>query len=78
MKASKRLRRQGAYTLRATLIIASTLRSTSASVVAHDETLIRMAVRPCQTVTPHQHVPSAWTPSMTFFVRSGSPNETRT
>ena len=35
-------------------IIAATLRSTSASVVDQQETLIRMAVRPCQTVTPHQ------------------------
>ena len=29
-----------------------------ASVVAHDDTLMRIAVRPCQTVTPHQQVPS--------------------
>ena len=40
-------------------IIAATLRSTSASVVAQQETLMRMAVRPCQTVTPHQQVPSS-------------------
>src|SRR5207253_7754486 len=38
--------------------IAFTLCSTSSSVVAQDETLIRIAVRPCQTVPPHQHVPS--------------------
>ena len=41
------------------------LRSTSSSVVAHEQTLIRMAVRPCQTVPPHQHVPSPWIVSMT-------------
>ncbi len=39
--------------------MASRLRSTSSSVVAHDDTLIRMAVRPCQTVPPHQQVPSS-------------------
>ncbi len=39
-------------------IIASTLRSTSVSVVAHDDTLMRIAVRPCQTVMPAQQVPS--------------------
>src|SRR6185369_14752066 len=38
--------------------MASTLRSTSASVVAHEHTLMRIAVRFCQTVTPHQQVPS--------------------
>jgi hypothetical protein len=43
----------------ATRSIASALLSTSASVVAHDDTLMRMAVRPCQTVTPAQHVPSS-------------------
>ena len=39
--------------------IASRLRSTSASVVAEDETLMRMAVFPCHSVIPHQHVPSS-------------------
>jgi hypothetical protein len=39
--------------------IAAKLRSTSSWVVAQDETLIRMAVCPCQTVEPHQHIPSA-------------------
>jgi len=48
-----------ACTPAATRSIASKLRSTSSSVVAHDETLMRMAVRPCQTVAPAQHVPSA-------------------
>ena len=43
---------------RALRSMASKLRSTSASVVAQDDTLIRIAVRPCQTVTPHQQVPS--------------------
>jgi hypothetical protein len=28
------------------------------SVVSQDDTLIRIAARPCQTVPPHQHVPS--------------------
>ena len=45
--------------------IAARLRSTSSSVVAHDDTLMRIAVRPCQTVPPHQHVPSACTPATT-------------
>ena len=43
---------------RAMRSMASKLRSTSKSVVAQDDTLIRIAVRPCQTVTPHQQVPS--------------------
>jgi hypothetical protein len=45
----------------ATRTIAARLRSTSSSVVAHDDTLMRMAVCPCHTVPPTQHVPSAWT-----------------
>jgi hypothetical protein len=32
------------------------LASTSCSVVAHDDTLIRIAVRPCHSVPPHQQV----------------------
>src|SRR5437773_7201700 len=48
-----------AFTPAATRSIASKLRSTSSSVVAQEETLMRMAVRPCQTVAPAQHVPSA-------------------
>src|SRR5215510_2753346 len=40
-------------------MIASKLRSTSSSVVAHEETLMRIAARPCQIVPPHQQVPSA-------------------
>lgn len=55
--------------------IATRLRSTSSSVVAHEETLMRMAVRPCHTEPPHQQVPSRWTSSMTRLVVSGSPNE---
>jgi hypothetical protein len=39
--------------------MAATLRSTSPSVVDQQETLMRMAMRPCQTVTPHQQVPSS-------------------
>jgi hypothetical protein len=49
----------------ATRTIASTLASTSASVVAQLDTLIRIAVRPCQTVPPHQQVPSAWSAAIT-------------
>src|ERR1700675_319260 len=62
----------------ATLKIAARLRSTSASVVAHDDTLMRIAVCPCQTVPPHQHVPSPWTRAITSRVRSGLPNDTKT
>ena len=32
---------------------------------------MRMAVRPCQTVPPHQHVPSSCIAAMTRRVRSG-------
>jgi len=39
--------------------MAAMLRSTSAPVVDQLLTLILMAVRPCQTVIPHQQVPSA-------------------
>ncbi len=41
--------------------MAASERSTSSSVVAHDETLMRIAARPCHTVPPHQQVPSACT-----------------
>ena len=58
--------------------ITARLRSTSSSVVAHDETLIRMAVCPCQIVPPHQHVPSAWIAPITRLVVSASPNDTST
>ena len=50
---------RSACTSLATRIIAARLSSTSSSVVAHELTLMRIAVRPCQTVPPHQHVPSA-------------------
>ena len=64
---------------RATRIIASRLRSTSSSVVAHEETLMRIAVRPCQTVPPHQQVPSACSAGDHARASpSGSPNETST
>ena len=46
------------FTAFAIRIMASTLRSTSSSVVAQLETEILMAVCPCQTVPPHQQVPS--------------------
>ncbi len=58
--------------------MASRLRSTSAAVVAHDDTLIRMATWPCHWVTPHQHVPSSWMAVMTRRVVSASPNVTST
>jgi hypothetical protein len=48
--------------------MASRLRSTSAAVVAQEETLMRIAVLPCQTVPPHQQVPSSCTRRMTSFV----------
>jgi hypothetical protein len=49
----------------AILIIAVTLRSTSSSVVAQLDTLIRIAVCPCHCVPPHQQVPSFWISVMT-------------
>jgi hypothetical protein len=59
-------------------MIATKLRSTSSSVVAHEQTLIRIAVRPCQTVPPHQQVPSSWTAWITRVVASGDPKDTST
>jgi hypothetical protein len=38
--------------------MAAMLRSTSSSVVAQLETLMRIAVWPCHWVAPHQQVPS--------------------
>src|SRR5436853_139332 len=58
--------------------MAARLRSTSASVVAHDETLMRIAVWPCQSVPPHQQVPSLWTRAITSRVRSALPKDTST
>src|SRR5256884_482335 len=58
--------------------MAARLRSTSSSVVPHDDPLMRMAVRPCHTVPPAQHVPSACTPAITRRVSSASPNDTST
>ena len=60
------------------LAMAARLASTSAAVVAHDDTLIRIAVRPCHSVPPHQHVPSCWMRAITARVRSGEPNDTST
>ena len=58
--------------------IASTLRSTSSSVVTHDDTLMRIAVWPCQTVPPIQQTPSRCTAAITRRVVSASPNDTIT
>jgi len=58
--------------------MATRLRITSASVVAQEETLIRMALRPFHTVPPHQHVPSAWIACITRSVVTSSPNDTST
>src|SRR6185312_44561 len=63
---------------RATRSMASRLRSTSSSVVAQLLTLMRMAVRPCHTVPPHQQVPSFCKAVMTRRVRSASPKATST
>jgi hypothetical protein len=49
--------------------IASTDRSTSASVVVQLDTEIRISRRPCQVVPPIQQVPSRWMPSITRSVR---------
>jgi hypothetical protein len=48
--------------------IAAMLLSTSSSVVAQDETLMRMAARPFHTVGPHQQVPSSCRAAMTRLV----------
>jgi len=40
------------------LSMAARLRSTSSSVVAQHDTLMRIATRPCQVVPPHQQAPS--------------------
>jgi hypothetical protein len=54
-----RIKIQQALTDLAIRIIASTLRSTSRSVVAQQGTEIRIAACPCHCVPPHQQVPSA-------------------
>ena len=51
--------------------MASRLARTSSSVVAQDETLIRIATCPCHSVPPHQQVPSRCTRSMTARVTLG-------
>jgi hypothetical protein len=58
--------------------MAAALRSTSSSVVAQLDTLMRIAVWPRHTLTPHQHVPSAWMAAMVRRVISASPNVTST
>src|SRR5580704_9012782 len=62
----------------AVLSIAAILSSTSSSVVAHEETLMRIAARPCHTVPPHQHVPSFCKAAITARVLSSPPNDTST
>ena len=58
--------------------IAATLRSMSSSVVAQQDTLIRMAAWPCHSVPPHQQVPSLWSAAITRLVAAACPNETST
>src|SRR5204863_3229772 len=70
--------RRDFYTAAAARSIAARLRSTSSSVVAHDDTLMRIAVRPCHVVGPAQQVPSAWIAPITARVRSASPKATTT
>src|SRR3546814_6191909 len=52
--------------------------STSASLVAQELMLIRIAARPFQVVPPHQQVPSSWIAAMTRCVRASSPKATTT
>src|SRR3546814_14109825 len=52
--------------------------STSASLVAQELMLIRIAARPFQVVPPHQQVPSSWIAAMTRCVRASSPKATNT
>ena len=70
--------RRADYSSAAALSIAAKLRSTSSVVVAHDDTLMRIAVFPCHTVEPHQQVPSACSRAMVRSVFSGVPKETST
>ena len=63
---------------RTTRRMASRLRSTSSSVVTQEDTLIRIAVFPCQTVPLHQQVPSSCTRRMISWVFTASPNDTST
>src|SRR5690349_10589781 len=46
-------------------------RAASSGVVRHDETLIRIAGSPCQTVGPHQTRPSACTAATSAVVAAG-------
>src|SRR5215472_13345288 len=50
----------------------------SCAVVFQPLTLTRIAARPCQTVGPHQQVPSSCTAAMTALVRVSSPKSTTT
>src|SRR5260370_15727171 len=56
--------------------IACRLRSTSASVFAHEDTLILMAVSSCPTVPPRQQVPTSLPHPFTYPVTSRQPNLT--
>lgn len=62
----------------ATLMMAAGLRSTSSSVVAQLETEIRIAVCPCDTVPPHQQVPSSCMAAIMRRVPCAVPTETKT
>jgi hypothetical protein len=53
-------------------------RSTSCSVVAQEDTLIRIAFWSCHRVPPHQQTPSSCTSSITRSVVASSPKETST
>src|SRR5207237_465100 len=58
--------------------MAATPISTSSSVVAHEEPLMRIAGRPCHSVPPHQQAPSDCTFAITARVTAGAPNDTST
>src|SRR5262245_2389598 len=60
------------------LRIADNERSTSASVVAQELRLMRMAIRLCQVVEPHQHWPEFWILAITWLVLSSLPNAATT
>jgi hypothetical protein len=58
--------------------IAARLASTSSALVAQEQTLMRIAVWPCHSGTPHQQVPSICSSAMTRRVVSASPKLTST
>src|ERR1700733_3924375 len=59
-------------------IIAAMLISTSSSVVAQEQTLIRIATCPLRCVELHQQVPSSWMALTHSAVSASLPNETST